>query len=281
MKHALLLLLFGNSLLVFSANNHTKLYLEIANEIDLLENSLIQDFSIDLPRNTEERKTIDYIKAANQLKVKYELQRKLFFKVEDHLFKLELKVGDGNLEPEEIQKLKAKIEYAARIILRSRKNEIHEIYNELKNALSHIPKLKDIFEQIKQFHSQNCLIENIDYRPDVSELQFDVKAKNKFGSWTEVHYIISDLARKSKRLMSRPDLNKYNLPYQSFVTEYWSAANDEGQIEKSFSLQLDNNGLITNTEFTHNTKEPLIQILGFEIGSQDIRKNLKCTLATE
>ena len=247
-------------------------------QIDDLENSMIQEFSIDLPHKSENKFSKDYSQAATQLEVKFEIQRKLFYKIEEKYLiiqnDLQKDLLSKDLTSEEASKLKTKIEYATRIILQSRKREITEMYADLKKSLSHCPKLMDVYHQLADLQFNNCSLENIEMNEHTKSLSFDVKKKNKFGSWTVSNFFVNSNDLKSGRLVSRPDITKNVFPFQNFVTQFWTNKNEVAS--QKFTLRLNPAGEVTAAEFKEESQEPLIKIFGYSFGTQSIKKAFGC-----
>lgn len=254
------------------------LYKDIKNKISSLENSIIQDFNIDLPPEESNRYGADYSRAATQLAVKYEIQKKLFYKIEYNFFQLAQSIDEhlskNELNYTEAEKLRTNIEYATRIIMKSRMSEIHEIYLDLRSSLTHGPKLKEVYSQIKKMNLNNCVLETIDLNEKDQILSFGIKTKNKFGSWTQSDFTITQKDISAGRLLSMPDFSHTSFPYNRFITNYWTSQNSKD--EKKFSLHLDHFGSIVAAEFADKKEEPLIKIMGINLGSQIVDKKIDC-----
>lgn len=257
---------------------------EYKSKISHLENSVIQEFSIDLPDKSHGRFTESYSKAATELEVKFEIQRKLFYKIEKQFLDMSLAIEKDMLKKQltskEAEKLKTNIEFASRIIMRSRKGEIQEMYSDLKKALTHNPRLVEVYEQLNEMKFNNCSLENLKFNEKYSSLSFDIKQKNKFGSWTTSNFYLTNNDVDSGRLISKPMVASAALPFQKFVTEFWT--NDGTQNgQQKFTLHLDPEGEITKADFRQEYEEPLIEVFGFKIGKQSIRKAFGCNKAME
>ena len=66
----------------------TAKYKELKSKISHLEDSVIQDFNVVIPKGEEHKYSQDLSDAAKKLEVKYELQKKLLYKIEEKYFHL-------------------------------------------------------------------------------------------------------------------------------------------------------------------------------------------------
>lgn len=278
MKKIITATLLTISICSFSSTDN---FSSLKEKIDHLENSIIQDFSIDLPKNKKGLTAQEQVKLANQVEVKYGIQRTLFFKIEEEFFQLNRKlkshVKQGLLSLEEAEKLKTSIDYANRIILKSRKAEINQIYSEFMSKLSHRPKLDDIYTKLAAMDVKNCSFENLNLSHDSSILSFNIKQKNKFGNWTSSHYQITEQDIQAGHLTSRLDKQNSFIPFQNIITNYWNADKaNSGKGHQKFTLLQDEHGNIKEAKFNQETEEPLISFLGFSIGTQKVKKFFEC-----
>jgi hypothetical protein len=276
MKKLLIATLFTISQTVLATPEH---FTQLKSVIDQLENSIIQEFSIDYPKDRENLTAKAHAKLATQIETKYGMQKTLFFMLEEKLYNihtsLSAKVEKGKLSKAEAEKLETSIEYAKRIILKSRKAEINQIYNDFMAGLSHTPKLNDIYAKLNEMKVKNCSLSNLILDSKKGILSFDIKKKNKFGNWTSSKFNITNEDIHSGHLTSRLDNNDQFNPFQNIVTQYWNLHTPNSGHQK-FTLLQDENGNIQTAEFNQESKEPLVSFLGMNFGSQKVTKEFEC-----
>ncbi len=260
-------------------SSHT--YKDYKSKIDRLENSIIQDFSIEVPHG-EKINTENQMKFATQMEVKYGIQQKLFAKIDYELSVLESEVLQslqrGELTKEESEKLKNSVNYAQRIILKSRVNEINLTYQEFRKMLTHTPELQDIYESFSVGKINNCSLHNLTMNSKGDSLSFDIQHTNKFGGEEVSSFTITQNDLTSGYLTSRLDAyNRYN-PYHSIITRY-SNYLPQGVGTQSFTYKQDENGKITEANFLQEKDEPLFSVFGMSFGKQSIRKYFDCKKA--
>lgn len=256
---------------------------QMKQKIDDLENTIIQEFSIDFPSDRKNIDTKSYARLASQIEVKYGLQRMLFHKLEQEFFKLNSSLTphlhNGKITEEEANKLKTSIEYANRIILRSRRAEINEMYTAFKESLTHTPKLSDIHSKLSHLDAKNCSFNNLTLDEQNGILSFQVQKKNKFGSYTTSNFEVTNQNIKLGQVTSKLDnLNKVN-PFYNIITKFWNTATFKNS-SQDFTLIQDENGNISEASFVQEFEEPLISFLGLEFGTQKIKKNFDCVSKT-
>jgi hypothetical protein len=276
MKKLLIATLFMTSQTVFATPEN---FTQLKTVIDQLENSIIQDFSIDYPKDRDNLSIKAHAKLAKQIEVKYGIQKSLFYKLEEEFFNIDssltTKVEKGNLTLKEAEKLKTSIEYAKRIILRSRKSEINQIYTEFMDGLNHTPKLNDIYVKLNEMEIKNCSLTNLILNTQKGVLSFSIKQKNKFGNWFSSQFKITNEDIQSGHLTSRLDGQDKFSPFQNIVTQYWNLkAPDSGH--QKFTLLQDENGNIKQAKFNQESHEPLVSFLGLSFGTQKINKDFEC-----
>ena len=269
-------------LLAFSFLNLThadsSIYEKYKAQINHLENSAIQEFSIDLPKDAHDQFTKHYSKAATQLEVRFQIHKKLFYKIEEKLLKLSQEVRNAHkqklLSISEYESLNNSISYANRIIIRPRKTEIQNIYATLKDALSHSPKLDVLYHQLSDLKFKDCSLENIKFNEKYSNLSFNIKRKNNFGGWLSSTFVLTGLDVKDGRIISTPSSFSMLSPNKSFQTSFWG--NQRNKDLQNFTLHLNNDGKITQAFFRDERVEPLVEFMGIKFGSQNVTKLYDC-----
>ena len=242
-------------------------------KIKFLEDSIIQDFSMDYPKKRKEIAPHEFSKMSQQVEVRYEIQKKLFLKIESELFRLQHSISKafaaGKLSKAESSELTSGIEYASRIILRSRKEEINQTYTEFKNLLVHTPSLNTMKSQLSDLNTPNCALSNINFNKIANELSFNVKKKNKFGGWTSGKFKITQHDMALGHLVSQPE----TFSIHKIVTRFWTG---EGDSQKHFVLYQNSQGNILKATFHQTEKKPLVKILGISFGKQIVKKQINC-----
>ncbi len=268
-----------------TVNANSKAFFQLKKQVDKLENTIIQDFSLELPKNMQQISLTAQAKLAKRLEIKYRLQTKLFYKLEGELTKIDQRLfqqtNEGKLTFDEAEKIKTRIDYANRIILKSRKAEISSIYSRLKSQLIKKPKLKDIYSKLLEFQIKTCSINNIIYNKAKQILSFEVKQKNNFGGWNHSEFSIHEKQLTKGQLLTKLDhsANSKETQENSFETHYWQndAFNNGSQ---GFTLvQSLKDGSIKEAKFFDKYREPLISFMELHFGSQKIEKNFECQKA--
>jgi hypothetical protein len=254
-------------------------YLDIKHKIDKLENTIIQDFSIDYPNIKESMTPKDYAAVASQVEVKFGMQKTLFYKLEAEFYKIKYSIdqkqADKLITADEASRLKNSVDYATRIILTSRRSEINQIYTEFKSSLVHRPELSEIFQNLVKFDVKNCSLSKLKLNQKDGLLSFTIEKKNKFGKLSSSSFVITDQEIKTGQVTSRLDnYNKFN-PFRNMITQYWT--NDEiDHKSQSFSILQDENGIVRTANFYQESKIPFIDFMGIKLGEQNIKKNFDC-----
>ncbi len=278
MKHFILFSTFL-TLSIGHAWSSPDTYKTLKDKINRLENSIIQEFSIDYPKNRQNLAPSSYAKLAGQVEIKYNLQQALFNKLESELFNIDKslpkQVKQGELTAAEAEKLKNSIEYANRIILKTRRAEIAEMYSEFMSSLDHSPELKDVHKNLAHMRVPNCSIENLQYNESGQQLSFEIKQKNNYGSWTSSSFNLSQQDITSGQLSSKlENHNRFN-PVHNIITQF-QHSDYETDVSQRFTLLQDEYGNILEARFFQETTEPLIEFMGLKLGTQKVTKFIEC-----
>ena len=254
-------------------------YQELKSKIDKLENSIIHDFNIDSPDSMENLTIKQQVDLAKKIDVEYGLQTTLFFKIEEQLLelnhKLDNSLASGNLTMRETDKLKTSIEYANRIILKTRKREITEIYNKLMAGISRPPRLETIYENLTNLQTGSCQVENLNFNKELGLLEFSVKRKNNFGNWITSDFSLKNQDISKGKLTTRLDRYHDASPFKNVITSYWNSGRTDND-SQNFTLLQDETGKIQHAEFRQESEIPLVSFLGFDFGSQKVKKYFNC-----
>lgn len=250
-------------------------------KINTLENSIIRDFEFQMPQESESGQPDlkQYQKAVTQIEIQYREQLSIFEKLENE-FKsinqtLALKLNEGLLSESEVDRLKNSIEYANRIILRSRRDEIAKIYLKLKSKLSHIPKLKDIHKKILKLKQNNkCVLSNIFLDSKKGLLSFDVSSKSaKAGE--SINFMITQ-GDVSQGNITSDILRTENAETLKMITQFTSSY-PTAKGTYSFTLTENQLGDISSAAFhQQNIKAPWVNLFGLELGSHFKNRDFWC-----
>ena len=130
-----------------------KNYKLLKDKIDEYENSVIKDFSFAVPENYQQNLK-EQMKLGILLEEKFTEQKKLFYNAEEGLFKLEdsleQRIKDGKLTQTEADNLITSVEYARRIILYTRKTEVHSQYSKIREQLIVTPDLENLYKKFQE-----------------------------------------------------------------------------------------------------------------------------------
>lgn len=254
-------------------------YYELKSKIDKLENSIIHDFSVDSPESLENLTIKQQVDLAKKIDVEYGLQTTLFFKIEEQLLELnhilDNSYAKGELTNRETDKLKTSIEYANRIILKTRKREITEIYNKLMATISRPPKLETIYQNLADLNNGSCLIEDLNFNKELGLLEFSIRRKNNFGNWISSEFSLKGQDISKGKLTTRLDRYHDASPFKNVITSYWNSGRSDND-SQNFTLLQDETGKIQHAEFRQESEIPLVSFLGFDFGSQKVKKYFNC-----
>lgn len=250
-------------------------FLQLKSEINHLESSIIQDFSLDLEKKIEDMDIHEHAKLGQKIKAKYAIQKNLFATIHNALTELKHRVNHllskNKITSKESENLHNAIEYSQRIILRSRKQEINSLYTRFVSKLKYKPNLEEIYSQIELINSPTCPIANLNKTQD--KIIFNVKQKNKFGNWLTSPYTVRSNDLESGKLSMSVAHNSNALPFHQFVT-YYNHKNDRTQ--SSFTITQNAHGDIDVARFHLEKKIPLLTFLGFEFGEQTVTQDFEC-----
>ena len=244
-------------------------------EINHLESSIIQDFSLELEKKIEDMDIHEHAELGQKIKAKYAIQKNLFSTIENALSELKLRIAHltskDKITLKESEDLFNAIEYSKRIILRSRKAEINSLYTKFVSRLKYKPNLSEIYNQIELVNSPSCPIANLNM--DNNKIIFDVKHKNKFGNWLTSPYTLNINDLESGKLSMSVAHNSGSLPFHQFITYYSNKLNGN---DSSFTITQNAQGDIDGAKFHLQKKVPLVTFLGFEFGEQTVTQDFDC-----
>ena len=270
--------------LIFSTQTYaaSSEYLAFKDHIDKLENSLIQNFDVEIPHSNSAIPFEAYQKALTKIEGQYTQQIKLFENVGFELDELRLALASefksGHIDKNERERLVNSIDYAKRIILQSRKEEIQRIYFSLKSKLSHIPKLERLHQQLAKASKDDCPIKNLFFDKLKGVLSFDVWAKSVDGIASQkksMNFILTqgDISQGS----INSEVRKKGLR-EEYVTQFQSRFPSSDGIF-AFTLKQDNNGQLTHVAFQQmEAKTPWVEIMGLSFGEDTENRSCSCTL---
>lgn len=257
-------------------------YRSIKGDIDNYEDSVIRDFKFSIPK--------DYVKKFDsnlQISLNLELEEafnnqiKLFQNAETGLFKigqsLQVKVQNSELTEKEQDKLMTNVEYARRIILHTRKQEVYNQYAEYKKQLSVKPTIEHLFNKISKARLPgSCKIQDVHLEGNF--LSFEISGLNPDGVKLAKNYVISKTDVDLGSLTTKPDARGgLNVGHKSILS-FRSTENDLSL--KQFQLFENQDGEFYHAEFIHeDIKEPWINFLGISIGETTTSEEIFCNLA--
>ena len=242
-------------------------YRKLKIQIDDLENSLIENFDVDMPEPNNTSK-IEFTRAMEQINGQYKKQRDLFYRVENDLVDLKSELAKKNsafqLMPGEKDKLINSIDYANRIILSSRKAEVEKIYQSFKTKLSHIPKLEEIHGKLAKASNDDCPIKNLFFDKFKGILSFAV---------AEMNFVLT------QGDVSQGSINSEVRGRGEFVTQFQSRF-PSSQGTYSFTLTENAKGRVTGASFHQmDAKTHWVEFMGYSFGEQKENRKKLCHLA--
>lgn len=242
-------------------------YRKLKIQIDDLENSLIENFDVDMP-DPDNTSKAEFARAMGQINSQYKKQRDLFYRVESNLVDLKAELAKKNsafqLMPGEKDKLINSIDYANRIILSSRKAEVERIYHGFKTKLSHIPKLEEIHGKLAKASQDDCPIKNLFFDKFKGVLSFAV---------AEMNFVLT------QGDVSQGSINSEVRERGEFVTQFQSRfPSSKGTY--SFTLTEDDQGHVTAASFHQlDAKTHWVEFMGYGFGEQKKNRKKLCQLA--
>lgn len=262
---------------VYSSAEHFKYLKEKVNQF---ENSVIQDFSFAVPEGIEhdEKKKM---RLGIKLEEKFTEQKKLFYKAEEGLFRiedsLEEKVEKGLLTKKEANDLLTSVEYARRIILYTRKSEVHEQYSKIKDKLITTPDLDRLYQKISKIELPgSCKIKNPEYLADQGVLRFKIEGQDQNGELQSSIYEISQIELDQGLLTTRFERGEHMGNRDKMILRFNKMNPD--QSVQSFSLFENTKGEFYHAEFFHDDiTTHFINIFGLiKIGASTFDKEIRC-----
>lgn len=275
------------TLLIFSlflqlgANASEDNYRSIKASIDHFENSVIRDFRFSIPKGYAQKfETSLQISLSQDLEEAFKDQIKTFQKAETALFELgrslNNKVEAGEITPKESDKLMTNVEYARRIILHTRKEEVINQYAEYKKELSIKPTIQHLFNKISQTRLPgSCKIQDVHLEGNF--LSFEVLGLDQEGRELAQNYVISktdvDLGSLTTKALDKDGLSQGHKSILSF------RSTETDLSMKRFSLFENKEGEFYHAEFVHeDIKEPLFNVFGVNFFEQESSKEIFCNL---
>lgn len=278
MKKLILLALIVSS----SAFCASEEYNTLKGHIDSLENSLIQNFDVEIPSNKNGIPFEAYQKALGQIEGQYANQLQNFKNVGLELDELRLALTSdfktGHIKKEERERLINSIDYAKRIILQSRQQEIQRVYFSLKSKLSHIPKLEKLHEQLAEASKEDCPIKNLFFDKLKGILSFDVLTKTETGIQKnkKMNFVLTqgDVSQGS----FNSEVRKFG-EREEYVTQFQSRFPSSDGIF-AFTLKQDKQGQLTHLAFRQmEAKTPWVEFMGVSFGEDKEDRICDCQLS--
>lgn len=257
-------------------------YRSLKANIDHLENSVISDFRFTIPKDYVKKfETNLQISLSQELEEAFEEQVKLFQNAESKLFELgrslEDKVQKGELTTKEADKLMTNVEYARRIILHTRKEEVINKYANYKEKLSVKPTIQHLFNKITHARLPgSCKIQDVHLEGNF--LSFEVQGFNKSGEQLAHNYLIS------KTDVDLGSLTTKNLDKDSFSEGHKSIlsfkSTERDLSLKRFNLFENKDGEFYHAEFVHeDIKEPMFNVFGVSFFEKKSSEKIFCNLS--
>ena len=281
MKKSKLTVLLVLISLLSNAMAKTGHYSEIKDRIDHLENSVIAEFQFSIPEGYAQKfESTLQLSLSKKLENAWREQVRIFDNAESNLFaigkSLQQKVKTGLLTPQESKKLMTNIEYARRIILKSRKSEVIEQYTDFKNKLQVKPTIQHLFSKITKVSLPgSCKIQ--DAHLEGNFLTFEVLGLGKDGESLSQRYTVTktdvelgSLTTRSNGEVSISDNHKSILSFK---------ATESDLSFKRFDLFENSDGEFYHAEFAHEDMiKPLINVWGFDFGEKKVSQEIFCNL---
>jgi len=257
-----------------------KNYKLLKDKIDEYENSVIKDFSFAVPENYQQNLK-EQMKLGILLEEKFTEQKKLFYNAEEGLFKLEdsleQRIKDGKLTQTEADNLITSVEYARRIILYTRKTEVHSQYSKIREQLIVTPDLENLYKKFTHIKLPgDCKIQNTTLVPEKGLLSFEVSGTDQEGKELTTQYSISQSEIDQGLLTTKYERGEHLGNRDKMILHFNKTNEDESVL--SFSLFENKLGEYYHAEFFHDDiNKPFINIFGIiKIGSSTIDKEIRC-----
>lgn len=262
---------------VQSSAEHFK---KLKNKVNEYENSVIQDFNFAVPEGIEKNERKRMLLGI-KLEEKFTEQKKLFYKAEEGLFQiqdsLEEKVEKGLLSQKEANDLLTSVEYARRIILYTRKTEVHAKYMQIKDKLILTPKLDELYAKFTKIKLPgSCKIKNTQYKDEKGLFTFQIEGFDQNGEKQTASYEISQIELDQGLLTTRYERSEHMGQRDKMILRFNKTNPDESV--QSFSLFENTKGEFYHAEFFHDDiKSHFINILGIiKLGSSTYDKEIRC-----
>ncbi|MBD65674.1 MAG: hypothetical protein CME62_10740 [Halobacteriovoraceae bacterium] len=221
------------------------------------------------------------IKYGQLLEDKFLEQKKVFYTAENGLFEieqsLEKKVFKGELTPEQADKLLTSVEYARRIILNTRKDEVNKRYEEFKEKLTAKPTLTAFYKKLESAELPGrCQLLNPKINESTQSVEFLIRGVDTKGKEVETRYSVSKDQIENGYLSTRYDSGNHLGVKQKVIINYFTTLEDEST--QRFSLFENKKGEFYHAEFFHDqVYEPWFNLLGFfDFGSNTTDKQIIC-----
>lgn len=269
------------SLTTQSAMSTSRHYDSLKNQIDDFENSVIKDFVFKVPEDIfkDQKKRM---LLGIQLEEEFNHQKQLFYKAEQGLFEIEDslddKVESGSLTQDEANTLLTNVEYARRIILYTRKTEVHARYFDARKKLTISPNVEKLYQKISSLDLPgNCQIKNTQFNPENQLLSFEISGTDAEGEILTNKYEISQSEIDRGLLTTRFDKNDHFGIRDKMILRFNKTNEDESV--SSFSLFKNIHGEYYHAEFFHDyIKKPFLNIFGLiKLGSNTVDKEIRCS----
>ncbi len=243
-----------------------------------MESAIIKDFDLKIPSQLKDEYSVNkYAKALQELENQYDLQKMLLtsLQLEFSSIKKSLteEMANGKLTKIEVEKLQASMDYANRIILKSRTEEISGIYSEALDSLTHKPSLKELKTKLVASDYGNCSINNIKLNNQAQILSFNIYQRMKSGEVISSKFDITqdDITAGNFKTRVRPLNTIQGLP--EIITQL---SMDNGVV-RNFTLKENALGEVTNAFFYQEEyQKPWFNVLGFKVGEATIQKEINC-----
>lgn len=252
----------------------------IKDQINAYENSVIKDFVFKIPENIHQDLK-KQMKLGIQLEEEFHKQNLLFYSAEEGLFQIEdsldEKVEKGILTQDEASNLLTSVEYARRIILYTRKTEVHSKYYDARKKLTISPNIEKLYRKIAGLSLPgDCKIQNTKFSSEEKRLSFDITGTDSEGKQQTNTYAISQSEIDRGLLTTRFEKSEHLGTRDKMILRFNKTNEDESV--SSFSLFKNLEGEFYHAEFFHDyVQKPFINIFGLiKIGSRTIDKEIRC-----
>lgn len=256
-------------------------YKALKRTVNQLESSVITKFNFSIPKGYADKfETTLQSSLSKKLESALNEQVKLFDNAESELYKigisLEQRVKNNEISEEESKKLMTNVEYARRIILESRKQEVIEKYTDFKSKLLIKPTIQHLFHKITNVNLPgSCKIQ--DAHLEGNFLTFEVLGLAQDGQELTHNYVVSKTDAELGSLSTSSTHDTALAENHKSILSFKVTQNDLSL--KRFNLFENKEGEFYHAEFIHEgIKEPMFEFLGLSIGENKKSEKIFCNL---